>query len=163
MTSDTVYQKAQVLVKQGITGATLPTATETVADPIGIHAPNGDIEGWFIGVVVDNRLLGFIRLETDLSVHGYSSFQRRPDSLDGCPDATSWLDPEKVLERARSLSSAGDTLEPPVLSYDQNPDRLAWAVTTKRQSGKSDTIYVAGEYVYVKETSGDDPEQTKIT
>lgn len=155
MDRQTVYRKTQALVNDGANPSMPPAGSVTVAEPVEILRPAGDLEGWFVGLVADDKLLGFIRFNSDLSEHRYSSFQRHADSLAGCPDAVSWLDPAAVLARAGSVSAVGDELGEPVLSYDQVPDRIAWTVTATGENGDCTIIYVAGEHVYTRENPGD--------
>jgi len=42
-----------------------------------------------------------------------------------------------------------DRLEPPVLTYDRSPERVAWAVGAVSPSGRRKTILVAGQYAYL--------------
>lgn len=102
-----------------------------------------------MGVVVDDKLVGFMRFQDDLTLLGYSSFQRQPDSIDECPDAKTWLDPNTILELAKSAAMPSDHLEQPFLSYDQHPSRLAWAVRATGNQGEDKLIFVAGEFVYL--------------
>lgn len=149
-TSKKVYQRALALYKEGITDSALIQKSGKVETPIAIHEPGGDIEAWFVGVVVNDKLAGFMRFNNDLMLLGYSSFQRQKNSIDECPNAKSWLDPDTVLKRAKSAALPGAHLEQPFLSYDQNSDRIAWAVRTTDEQDEDKLIYVAGEFVYLK-------------
>ncbi len=148
--SKKVYLKAKALFESGITDSTLTQKTGKVAQPIAIHKPGGEIEAWFVGIVVGDKLVGFIRLKDDLTVLGYSSFQRNPNSTKECPNAKSWLDSDTILQLARTVSPPDAHLEKPLLSYDQHPDRIAWAVRTTGEHGEEKLIFVAGELIYLR-------------
>ena len=149
-TRSKVYQKAQALFNEGITDSSLIQKIGKVEIPIAIHEPGGDLEAWLVGVVARDKLVGYMRFKDDLELLSYSSFQRKKDSIDECPDTKTWLDPESVLKRANSVAQPGDHLKQPVLSYDQHPDRIAWAVRATGEKGEDKLIYVAGEFVYLK-------------
>lgn len=99
-----------------------------VGDPVPIVDPDGRHDRWFVPVVVDATLLGFVVLGRDLVVHRWSTFQRRPGSLDGCPEAAEWMDRERIAATAESVAGSAAPTASPVLSYDGAPDRLAWRV-----------------------------------
>lgn len=121
----------------------------TVSEPVPVHSPDGEeIVGWMVGIAAGDRLAGFLQLAADGTFRRYASFQRFPPSLEGCPAAADWLDPSRILERARSKAKASERLEDPFLTYDQNPDRLAWAVPATDRQGTRSTILVAGEFVF---------------
>jgi hypothetical protein len=84
----------------------------------------------------------------DGTVMRYSSFQRRPGDLSGCPPARDWLDPASARDRAASQAHPDDDVETPVLTFDRSPDRLVWAVPIRRPDGRRYTVYVAGSSVY---------------
>jgi hypothetical protein len=120
-----------------------------ILEPVAIRHPSGDgLAGWFIGVGSGDRLLGFFQLAPDLTFHRFSSFQRRPGSLEGCPPVADWLDPARIQEKARARAEAGDHLAEPFLSYDRNPDRLAWVVRAVDDQGREKALFVAGDTVY---------------
>ncbi len=86
-----------------------------------------------------------------LILHRYSSFQRQPGSTASCPPPGAWLNPEWITSRASVLLQTRETMDPPYLTYDQNPDRLAWAINVHMPDGTTQVIFVAGEYAYRKE------------
>jgi hypothetical protein len=117
-------------------------------EPVPVHTPDGaEIAGWFVGMALGDRLTGFLQLQADLSFRRYSSFQHHPRLAD-------WLDRSQILDRARSQAASGEQLTDPFLTYDQSPDRLAWAVKATDSKGQESTIYVAGEYAYRAGPSG---------
>jgi len=117
-------------------------------DPIPVQSPTGELDSWFVGLTVDDLLVGFLQLEPDLRLHRYSGFQRAPGSMSGCPAAETWLDPDVIRERARAKAPEGNQLGQPVLTYHGNRDRLAWRVpVADREAG----IYVIGEDVFAEQ------------
>lgn len=120
-----------------------------VEEPVPIWVPEDEeIAGWMVGIAVEDRLAGFLQLAADRVFRRYASFQRYPPSLEGCPALADWLDRSRIADRARSKAKPGEELAEPFLTYDQNPDRLAWAVRATDRKGNSATIWVAGEFVY---------------
>jgi hypothetical protein len=117
----------------------------TVTDPIPVQSPAGELDSWFIGLTVEERLVGFFQLEPDLRVHRYSSFERQRSSIDDCPPAAAWLDPTEIGVRARTAARSGEELGEPILSYDGARDRLAWRIPIL---GSAAVVYVAGNHAY---------------
>jgi hypothetical protein len=101
-----------------------------------------EVVGWFVGLVSGDRLLGFAQLDRSLAFRRYASFRGRE------PLATDWLDPDRILDRARGSLRADETLGEPFLGYDGNPDRLAWVVPVLRLHGTQRQLMVAGEAVF---------------
>jgi len=141
------------LFNRGITQNPFVQQHGRIEIPIPVYGHEKDIESWFIGITISDKLVGFIQLNSDFELLRFSSFQRDPTSLDGCPIASSWLDPEYILERSRSIASQDDALEPPFLSYDRNITRLAWKVIAEEKSGHKKTILIAGDFVYLADQS----------
>lgn len=142
-------EAAARVLASGLVQTSLARGSGEVLEPVPVHTPDGgEIAGWFIGIAADGRLAGFLQLAADLVFRRYSSFQRRPPSLEGCPEVADWLDQSQILDRARTRATAGEKLAEPFLTYDQNPDRLVWAVGATDPQGRESTIYVAGDFVY---------------
>jgi hypothetical protein len=118
----------------------------TVEEPIPIVGPTDELDSWFVALTGDGLLLGFLQLEPDLRLHRYSSFQRMPGSMAGCPPAEAWLDRSAIRERA-SAAAGGDEVGEPVFGYHGSRDRLAWRVPV---AGRSATVYVVGDEVYAE-------------
>ena len=147
--AEQVQKSAIELFKGGITQNPFVQERGRIEKPIPIIGQERDIQAWFVGITISDRLVGFIQFDSDLQLMHYSSFQRDPSTLAGCPEARSWLDPEYIKERSRSRASPGDDLEPPFLSYDRNIARIACVVEAKDKSGHVKTIYVTGDFAYI--------------
>jgi hypothetical protein len=146
---DQVRQAVDRLLASGLVQMPLGRPAGKVLEPVPIHRPDGDeIAGWFVGIAMGDRLAGFLQLSPALTFRRYSSFQRHPPAIEGCPLVADWIDRSRILERARSRADQGETLADPFLSYDQNPDRLVWAVRTTYPDGRESAIYVAGDFIY---------------
>lgn len=120
-----------------------------VESPISIHGNDAKIVSWFVGLTVEDKLLGFFQFDSKLDFMRYSSFQRKPDSIKECPDSKMWLNTKYVMKRAQKLVSIDYTLENPILSFDGNLARIAWLVKAVNKNGDIKKIFVAGDYVYV--------------
>lgn len=150
-TLEHVYKRAIQLFKSGITQDTLVNTSGKIEKPIPVVDSSGETISWFIGITVGERLVGFMEINSNLELLRYSTFQRTLGLLSGCPMASIWLDTESIINRARTMASTQDELSYPILTYDRSPSRIVWAVKATDKRGQSKTIYVAGEYVYIKD------------
>ncbi len=148
MSDTTISQQAERLLRAGAAQDPLVAQQGRAAPPLAILAPNGSPAGWFVGIAVAEQLAGFLQFTQAGELLRYASFQRRPGSLAGCPQAADWLDPALIKQRAQAQAQPGEVLGEPSLSYDQAPTRLVWAVPTVKPGGQAGAIYVAGSYVY---------------
>lgn len=133
MTADQARDRAGEFASPALLGGALP-----VVDAFARQA------AWFVPIVSDGLLLGFVELLTDLTHRRTSWFGRPPGSPEGCPPAASWLEAGVVAARAATMLLPGETALDPVLSFDGTPDRLAWAVPVVGPSGPR-VIWVAGD------------------
>jgi hypothetical protein len=117
-----------------------PLAAEAELHAVPIESPDRTRVGWLVGLVVGDRLIGFVQLDEELRFRRYASFARETPAND-------WLDPETVLARAGAHSRPGEQLATPFLGYDANPDRVAWVVKATGSEGKERTLLVAGTEV----------------
>jgi len=146
-----VRELAARVLRSGVTGRGAGTAAPAgeLLDPVPIRSPGGEPAGWWVPLAAGGRLLGFLQFDDALRFRRSSSFQRRPGDLASCPPLADWTDPARILERARIRASPGDRLDSPFLSFDANPDRLAWAVPATTPDGERKIIFVAGDAVYL--------------
>ncbi|KMY67575.1 hypothetical protein AAU61_12305 [Desulfocarbo indianensis] len=121
------------------------------AKPLAVRHAGGGLESWLAPLVAGDRLTGYLRLEPDLSLREKVSFMRRPGELGDCPEAAWWLDPGHARKTAAGLAGPGEELGQPVLTYDQAPSRLAWAVPLVTPAGGRRLIMVAGRHAYEQE------------
>lgn len=136
------------LFERGIAQDSLVQEQGRLARAIPVLNDARQIVSWFIGITVADRLAGFIQLNSALEFMRYASLQRTPGSLDGCPLARTWLDPEHILELSKSRFDPESQLDTPFLSFDGHVSRLAWKVTAQEKDGQRKVIFVAGNYVY---------------
>lgn len=141
---------ALTLIESGKFDGEVDYRAGKVLDPVPIQSLEGNFAGWFVGFAVGSALVGFFVFNSGLELQRYSTFLHSEVGLKSCPRVDDWLGSEYILQRARSLAQSGEHLEEPFLSYDQSPDRLAWAVRAIDSSGDFQRIiFVAGEFVYV--------------
>lgn len=145
-------QRAKELLRSGHFGG-FSARKGQVLDPIPVVAPNGVMHSWLVPVALEDTMLGFFELLPNMTMTRYSSFQRDPSSLKGCPPVAAWTDPDAVLRAARPHLRPGETARTPVLSYDGAPARLAWAIEVVAANGSRRVIYVAGAAVWSTEDS----------
>jgi hypothetical protein len=153
---DKVRERAALFFAQS-TASELVQNSGELQEPLPVNYPNGKLHSWFVGVTVNCKLAGFLQLLPDLSPLRYSTFQRRPDSLEGCPDSADWLDRARIQSRAAGALGSGESLGEPYLTFDQHPSRLVWAVPVESERDGKREILVAGDFVYER-SEGDSPE-----
>lgn len=152
--ADRIRAHAHNLLRDGTIGTALVVASGRIEAPIAVQAPDGRRHSWFVPVTVGNRLAGFFQFLRDGTYMRFSSFQRRPGELAGCPAAADWLDPHRIRARAEAQRRPDETSSEPFLTYDRTPDRLVWAVPFKDARGEVRLVYVAGETVYAPPPEG---------
>jgi hypothetical protein len=133
--------RVAALLEAGLIGDAATLEGARVLEPIPVVDPAGRLHSWFVPVALDAKLTGFAELRPDLELVRYSSFPRPAELAD-------WTDPETIHEHAARTSRPDETLGEPVLTYDREPSRIAWAVTATDRAGRSRTLYVAGGYTY---------------
>ena len=126
---------ARTAVAAGRTG--ILGAEDARYEPLPIVTPNGELAGWFIGLVDRDRLLGYVQLDADLRYHRASWFGGIGQA------AADWLDPMRVVELARPAMDPGEQPGRPFLSYDASPDRIGWIVPVE-SAGRTRRLMVAG-------------------
>jgi hypothetical protein len=152
--SESVGNKAKRLLLGGIAGDALVGESGVAGKPIPICSPNRKTVGWFVPVIVADVLAGFMQFDVRCVLRRYSSFQRRPGSVEGCPLTKLWIDREAIRAVAAERLGKGYRPLAPYLTYDRSPDRLVWAVPARHNVKGTRTVFVAGGYAYVAATLG---------
>jgi hypothetical protein len=124
-----------------------PRGAGRIGAALPVVSADGERHSWFVPVTVGDRLAGFLQLRPDATLLRFSTFQRRPGDLEGCPAAADWLDPERIRQRAQAQRRSGEAVGEPFLSYDRSPERIAWAVPLVSATGRR-LVYVAGDTVF---------------
>jgi hypothetical protein len=128
-----------------------PAAQRACLEVIPIESLERETVGWLVGLVIGDRLLGFVQLDDALRFRRYASFAATESGLAGSPQAEDWLDRSTVLARARSKAQPNEFLSPPFLGYDSSPDRVAWIVRAVAADGNERILLVAGKEVIERE------------
>lgn len=115
-----------------------------VADPLPVVAPSGAIAGWFVGIALGDRLLGFLQYDEHERLLRTSWFPLRR-TVDELPSASTWLDVGAVRGTAERALRRGESLGAPVLSFDHHPTRLLWRVPVERNRRPAGHVEVIGE------------------
>ncbi len=158
--SQQVRNRVAELLTTGLIGDAPALEGARVHKPIPVADPaSGRLHSWFVPIAWGDTLVGFAELRPDLEFVRYSSFQRRPGDTTGLPDLTDWTDPEKIRLHAARASRPDEKLGEPILTYDREPTRLAWAVTATDPAGRSRKLYVVGDYVYEQRA---EPQQSEV-
>jgi hypothetical protein len=141
--------EARGLVANLIDTGFIPEARAKEADlhPLPISTPDGVPAGWFVALVIGEQLLGFAQFDEALRFRRYSSFAGRE------PAAKDWLESSVVLSLARERSGADLEFGVPFLSFDMNPDRIAWVVPATGPDGSGRRVFVAGDQVFERYVS----------
>jgi hypothetical protein len=142
-----ILKRARELLRSGKTGGLTIRKSGHVEQPIPVLGPNRDLHSWFVPVTVGELLTGFFEFQPDLTLMRYSSFQRREDSLEGCPTSESWIDAKSIRRRIDN-DAPDEKVRELFLSYDKAPSRLAWVVVLESSDGTSRSLYVAGNAVW---------------
>jgi len=151
--AESIGVAATHLLASGAVGDPLLRVAARVGVALPVMRPEGPQHSWFVPLTVGERLAAFLQILTDGTLMRFSSFQRRPGDLDSCPLAADWLDAPCICQRAQALRPGRQAGEP-VLTFDGNPDRLAWLVRLTNPSGETHEVYVAGSAVYERAPAG---------
>lgn len=146
--ADRVLARARALLGSGEIGSPLQIASGRIEAVIPVRTWDRELHSWFVPVTAGGRLAGFFQFLPDLTLMRFSSFQRREDSVEGCPLAESWLDLEIIRRRAQERARSGEKAGEPLLTYFQASSQLAWAVPMTSPGGASRTLLVAGNAVW---------------
>jgi hypothetical protein len=145
---------AETLLRRRTVGDALVRKRGLVRDPVPVVGPDGRVDSFVVAVVVGDKLAGFVQLLPDGRLMRYASFQRRPDSIEGAPDAADWLDPQRIRARAEARLGARESAGTPYLTFDRSPTRLAWLVPVVGAGGGERQLLVAGESVFEPSSGG---------
>lgn len=133
-----IKQIAEAAIASGDAGSVRATGGRLL-EPVPVHSPAGEPAGWFVPVARGGALLGFIQMDVAGRFHRSATF------APGAKVRTSdWLDAATIRKRARTQVEPEEDLSEPVLSYDGNPDRLAWLLVATRPDGRTRRVFVAG-------------------
>jgi hypothetical protein len=113
-----------------LAGASAPAGSR-VLDPIAVRTPGGDVESWFVPVVLGGAFVGYVRVGPGGAA--YSQF--------GAPqDVAGWTSPAAVQAAAAASGLVPADDAEPYLGYDGVPARIAWVVPL----ADGGVAYVAG-------------------
>lgn len=143
-----IRRAVKALLSQGGAQAEPDPAIE-IGAPIPVVHPDGTQRSWFVPLVAGAKLAGFAELLPSLTPLRMSSFHRHGRVDDRAPNVIDWIDTDRIQARAASLARAGEQLSTPVLTYDTEPNRLAWKIVATSPSGESRVLFVAGTAAYV--------------
>lgn len=115
-----------------------PRTGEATLVPRPLESPDRAPAGWLVWLVAGGRVLGVVQLDAELVFRRYASFGER------APPAEEWLEPETAAARVLPRLAPGEEVEELFLSYDSNPDRIAWRVRTRGDEDRRRTFVVAG-------------------
>ena len=107
-----------------------------------------EVASWFVGVLREDRIIGFFQLTEEGELMRYSTFQRVAGDLDGCPEAGQWLDNGSVIERASALIGEDERVREAYLTFDSNITRIVWVVEVAGPGGRTRNVFVAGDHVH---------------
>jgi hypothetical protein len=133
-----IKRVAEEAIASGMAGDVRGTGG-SLLEPVPVRSPSGEAAGWFVPVARGDALVGFIQVDVAGRFHRSATFA--PGAKVGTSD---WLDVATIEKRARTQVEPDEVLSDPVLSYDGNPDRLAWLLTATRPDGRRRRVFVAG-------------------
>lgn len=115
-----------------------------VPPPLPIGDRRGAPAGWFVGVAVGDRLLGFLQFDANEALMRTSWFPMR-GSLADLPSAAAWLDAAAIRALALRAALPNEKVGEPYLSFDRHPTRLLWRVPVERDGHRTGEIEVIGD------------------
>jgi hypothetical protein len=146
--SDEARWAAEQALLSGQADDPIAVAEGRLLEPVPIRSPGGGVAGWIVPIGRGDTLLGFVQVDEAGRFRRYASFRRGTGADEPGPRAVDWLDTATIAKRAGTLVEPGESLGSPELTYDRNPDRLAWVVRAARPDGRHRMIYVAGTVVW---------------
>ena len=145
--AESIGVAAAQLLASGAVGDPQLRVAARVGAALPVMQPDGTQHSWFVPLTVGENLVAFMQILVDGTFMRFSSFQRRPGDLGGCPRAADWLDAANIRRRAQAQRVGAQAGEP-VLTFDKVPDRIVWSVPLTDARGKTRPIYVAGTTIY---------------
>ena len=145
--AESIGVAASQLLSSGAVGDPQLRFAARVGMALPVMRPDGAQHSWFVPLTVGDRLAAFLQILIDGTLMRFSSFQRRPGDLGSCPLAADWVDARHIRRHAQAQRPGSQAGEP-VLTFDGNPDRLAWSVPLKNAKGETREVFVAGDTVY---------------
>ena len=150
-----IERAVKALLSQGSTQTDVDLAIE-IGEPIPVVHPDGTQRSWFVPLVAGSKLAGFAELLPSLAPIRVSSFERRGRIDEHAPNVSDWIDIDRIRARAASIAREGEELSSPVLTYDNEPNRLAWKIVATSPLGRSRVLFVAGTAAYAAGTTSAD-------
>ena len=147
MSKDEVRNKVEQLLREGFFSEER-AANVRVGKPVAVIDPQGRQHSWYVPLQVGSKLAGFAQLLPSLEPLAVSRFSHSLPDFADCPDVADWTDHARIRELASTMTKPDEQLSVPVLSFDQNPSRLAWRVEVTSPTGAKRTLFVAGTAVY---------------
>lgn len=144
-----IRERAKTILESGVVQNPFVQKKGLISEPIHIYNQQKEIKAWFVGLIIEDKLVGYIQFDSNLIFLRYTTFQRRPDSLDNCPDVKKWLDIETIKDVVKTKVNADEEIFQPYLSFNKNISRIAWAVETVNQKGEKRLFFVTGDYVFI--------------
>lgn len=129
-----VLRLAQDLLESGDNISFTVRMSKHAEKPIPVFHPNGE----------HHSLVGFFEFDLNLTLMRYSSFQRRENSLAGCPAAEVWIDGNLIRQKVKNAKRHDEQLKKLFLSYDRSSSRLAWRGVLESDNGTVRSVCVAG-------------------
>jgi hypothetical protein len=146
-TAQEVIRRAEEYLGAGLAVIHAPGVEIRIAEPIPVLDPDRAPNGWFIPLLGGDALIGFMRLDDELTFLSCAQFPRPIEP-------SVWIDQAAITERVRQFAGPGCDLSEPFLSYDAVPARLAWRVDRTGRDGSRSIIFIAGDAVYEGGQSG---------
>jgi hypothetical protein len=115
-------------------------------EPLPVRGSDGHIHSWMVPFVANGKLVAWAQIGRALEFLRFSLVAG--GRIEASPDATDWLDSERVSARIADIAGTSDFLAPPILTYDRDPSRLVWAAEVRTAEGRSQRWFAAGTSVW---------------
>jgi hypothetical protein len=105
---------------------------------------------WIVPVVVQERVIGFIRVLGIGKVGAVGAFYTDPSQITSCPAIVTGIDAKEARRRVEEEIHVeeGEKTSDPVLVHDGPPGREAWLVEVYKKGKLSRWIFVTPAFVY---------------
>ena len=143
MTYEPDIERLHDVVRRLVIDPDNPAArVQVLGPPLAIENPNGTLHSWFVPILKDGGLFGYVQVLPDFQPFNVMFVARAPQP------AAPWLDPATVRELALALALPEEKALTPWLTYHEFPQRVAWVVPLERPDGKTRIVFVSAGHAY---------------
>lgn len=140
----TAASAAEVAANAGQHHPELAMSDFKIGKPLAVQDAHSVPHYIAVPVLRGLAIFGYFTCNLTGEVTKFTSFCSELSDIDACPLSTVWLNPRSIVETASEFFPELTNVNEMFLSFDDNPDRLAWRLIGQDADGKPMTIFVAG-------------------